>query len=473
MSVQPKFPKPDSRILPAQIELVDPPSIQNDPKRDRVLGSFLGLSMGDALGASTEFRPRSFLQQNPVSDIRGGGTWGLKPGQWTDDTSMALCSAVSLILNGDFNPYDQMVHFKWWRVKGYLSSTGECFDIGNATASAIETFLRRQNQLKQTLRNNDDSFIDYLPGEEIKKNGFNPYCGKTDHAGNGPLMRLAPIPLFFYREPSIAIEIAGASAALTHGDQRAIDSCRYYAALIVAAILGEDRKSLLDDRFYENHFDWFNSKPLHDEVLVVARGSYKRERGYDDGIRGKNFIVNTLEAALWAFYKDEQSFKKGACNAVNLGDDTDTTAAVYGQLAGAHYGLSNLPRDWLEKIYAKEFLVRVAGWLFFQGQQKKNYRNDRMSTGQSNPLVTVQNWTSQKPVDSSLASQKPSSNQQMQHKNPTDRVGYGASANQVFHHSTASSSANSAPRFKPDGRLDPSSLPPAGVGCRPNTKSHI
>ncbi|CAF4944305.1 unnamed protein product, partial [Rotaria socialis] len=236
--------------------------------------------------------------------MQSGGTWGLQAGEWTDDTSMALCLASSLISFRGFDPYNQLVRYKWWYKFGYLSSTGRCFDIGNATRSALDEFCRRQNETQRRWRTNAN--------------------------GNGALMRLAPVPLFYYRDPEKAVTLSGESARLTHGDQRAIDACRYYGALIVAAVHGESKEKLLSPNFYSEHRAWFGKNELHDEILNVASGSFSKKDGYDKGIRGSGKSVQALEAALWAFYKDDNSFEKGVLKAGNLGDDTDTTGAIYG-----------------------------------------------------------------------------------------------------------------------------------------------
>ena len=183
-------------------------------------------------------------------------------------------------------------------------------------------------------------------------------------------MRLAPVPLFFFRDPSTAIEYSGRSGKITHGDQKAYDACRYYGALIVAALHNYSKEQLLDDDFCSKHPQWFGQRELHPDILHIAQGSYKKEGGYNDGIRGGGYIVQALEAALWAFWSDDGSFERGALAAVNLGDDTDTTAAIYGQLAGAYYGMKGLPEHWLQHIYAKHFILTVCKWITYEGMMR-------------------------------------------------------------------------------------------------------
>jgi len=280
---------------------------------------------------------------------------------------MALCLANSLIARRDFIPYDQLVRYKWWYKDGYMSSTGQCFDIGAATSQSLNEFRRRQKDFAKVHQIPLEQ-LDFLSDRKLLEE-FNVFCSEDKVAGNGALMRLTPVPLFFRNWPIEAVEFSGLSGEITHGDLRAYDACRYYGALIVAALKGESKDQLLDNEFYMKHKMWFNKNPLHPEIKAIARGSYKKPNGYDDGIRGKGFIVEALKAALWAFWADENSFEKGVLKAVNLGDDTDTTAAIYGQLAGTYYGFEKLPERWRDQVYAKGFLKCLSKWITYEGEQ--------------------------------------------------------------------------------------------------------
>ncbi|CAF4496156.1 unnamed protein product, partial [Rotaria sp. Silwood2] len=284
---------------------------------------------------------------------------------FTDDTSMALCLAISLIACQDFNPYDQLVRYKWWYRRGYMSSTGHCFDIGAATKKSLQEFEKRQTKYAQD-HGIAEHQIDFLPNPNLP--AFDVRCSKEGVAGNAPLMRIAPVPTFFFHDPVKAIEYSGMSGEITHGDVKAYDACCYYGALIVAALNGEDKDELTSKTFYDKHLAWFGGRKLDPEVMEIARGSYQRKGGYEDGIRGKGYIINAMEAALWAFWS-EDSFEKGILNAVNLGDDTDTTAAIYGQLAGAHYGYKKIPGKWLKSIYAKDFIRCISSWITYEGEK--------------------------------------------------------------------------------------------------------
>jgi ADP-ribosyl-[dinitrogen reductase] hydrolase len=296
-------------------------------KRERVRGSLAGLAVCDALGTTLEFkRPGSFT---PLTDMVGGGPFGLKPGQWTDDTSLALCLAESLAEKHGFDPVDQLERYVRWYRDGYLSSTGSCFDIGGTTVSALSRFERTHE----------------------------PYCGSEDKraAGNGSLMRLAPVPLYFADDPLEAVERSGDSSRTTHAARVCVDACRYMGGLIVGAVRGVARDTLLAP-LYSPVPDGWKTHPLCPEIERIASGSFKDPK---TKIRGTGYVVDSLEAALWAF-NTGAGFKEGALLAVNLGDDADTTGAVYGQLAGAYYGLEAIPASWLKQIALRDQILSLA-----------------------------------------------------------------------------------------------------------------
>ncbi|CAF1216851.1 unnamed protein product [Rotaria sp. Silwood1] len=380
-----------------------PPKSHDKILFNRIQGSLIGLALGDALGARVEFRPREYLLKHPVTDLQAGGTWGLKKGQFTDDTSMALCLASSLIVCRNFQPYDQLVRYKWWYRCGYMSSTGQCFDIGTATGKSLREFERRQNSFVKEKNISPDD-MDLFSDQDILRQ-FDVNCSNDQSAGNGGLMRLAPVPLFFYKDPSRAVEYSGISARITHGDVRVYDACRFYGALIVAALNGEKKDDLLSPNFYQNHKTWFSDKPFHTDIQKIVEGSYKKKKaGYEDGIRGKGFIVNSLEAALWAFCFDDDSFRNGILAAVNLGDDADTTAAIYGQLAGAYYGYNDLPRQWVKHVYAKDFITCLSEWILYEGQiwfqkNQSTLTNSDSSSGNQSNTINLKNLSSEEVHD--------------------------------------------------------------------------
>jgi len=298
------------------------------PDIERFTGCLFGLAAGDALGTAVEFKPPGSFA--PVRDMAGGGPFGLEPGQWTDDTSMALCLAESLVECRGFDPADQMRRYvRWWR-QGHLSSTGRCFDIGNTVHAALERFEKT--------------------GE--------PFSGPTGKhtAGNGSLMRLAPVPLYFAADPREAIKMSGESSRTTHGAPAAVDACRFFAALIVGALRGETKETLLAELYCPIPGIW-DQRPLDPAVAAVASGSFQRKE--PPALRGTGYVVDCLEAALWGFHRG-RTFEEGCLLAVNLGDDADTTGAVYGQLAGAYYGFQGIPKSWREKIALGKVIAALA-----------------------------------------------------------------------------------------------------------------
>ena len=241
--------------------------------RNRYRGALLGLACGDALGTTLEFHPPDTF--NPLVTMIGGGPFRLKAGEWTDDTSMALCLGESLVECGGFEPVDQMQRYlRWWQ-DGYLSSTGRCFDVGIAVAAALGKY----------------------------QNTGHPFAGSTDprSAGNGSLTRLAPVVLAYRATPEQVIYYAVESSRTTHGAQTCLDACKLYAAMILAALDGASKGEMLSPGLYQGS--------LVPEVAEISAGSYKVKN--PPAIVGSGYVVRSLEAALWAFYRSS-SFQRGA-----------------------------------------------------------------------------------------------------------------------------------------------------------------
>ncbi|MCB1772021.1 MAG: ADP-ribosylglycohydrolase family protein [Gammaproteobacteria bacterium] len=296
------------------------------------MGALLGLAAGDALGTTLEFTRPS--PQPPLTDMVGGGPFGLEAGQWTDDTSMALCLAESLVTVGGFDPADQMHRYLRWRDEGHLSSTGRCFDIGGTVSGALHRFAETGD----------------------------PFAGETHpHAGgNGSLMRLAPVALAYGHDTAKAVKRAGEMSRTTHGAPEPVDACRYYSVLLVGALDGLAKAELLDEgyRFFQ---DDPAAPALAPAIADIAAGSFRRRQPPE--IRGTGYVVQSLEAALWAFWHAED-FESGALAAVNLGEDADTTGAIYGQLAGACFGVEDIPARWRASLAMADRIVEFAEQLF-------------------------------------------------------------------------------------------------------------
>ncbi|TXN17262.1 ADP-ribosylglycohydrolase family protein [Methylobacterium sp. WL122] len=284
---------------------------------DRAYGAFLGLAVGDALGTTLEFEERD---ENPHhTEMLGGGPFDLKPGQWTDDTSMALALAESLIAYPEFNAADLMTRFVAWAERGEYSCTGTCFDIGITTRMALRQF---------------------------EKSG-DPFSGSDDKesAGNGSIMRIAPVALIGLSDAAFSRKLAVDQGRVTHNVPACRDACR----LIVEVL-----RDLIQDN---GHAFRPRSPEAYPAIEEVAMGTYKGKSRTE--IRSTGYVVHTLEAALWAVERTE-TFEEALVLAVNLGGDADTVGAVAGQLAGARYGLSGIPERWLEPLAWRSRLETLA-----------------------------------------------------------------------------------------------------------------
>ncbi|MEA9746087.1 ADP-ribosylglycohydrolase family protein [Xanthomonas campestris pv. raphani] len=297
----------------------------------RFRGCLLGLAVGDALGTTLEFCvPGSFT---PITDMHGGGPFALRAGQWTDDTSMALCLAHSLLYRQGFDAADQMNRYCNWYQHGYLSSTGTCFDIGGTVRQALERYL----------------------------DGGPAFSGSDDPraAGNGSLMRLAPVAMFYAQRPEQLSERAADSSRTTHAAPEALDACRLFAFQLRAALLGSGRDEVLRPAALPSQS---LVTPAIGALLVRVHASVARAQ-----IRGTGYVVDALSAALWCFATTD-TFADAVLRAANLGDDADTTAAICGQLAGAFYGIDGIPAAWRERLQDAAEILALADRLYEAAQ---------------------------------------------------------------------------------------------------------
>ncbi len=309
-------------------------------KLDRIKGCLVGLAIGDALGVHHEFKKRKDVV--PISTYTDDNPYSIPKGYWTDDTSMALCMANSLIEKKEFSATDIMEKFLLWMRKGYMSSTGECFDIGNTTRQAIMEYWRNPM--------------------------LGPYRGFSDvmSAGNGSIMRLAPIPLFFNNNMTEAISYAESSSRLTHGYKDCIDSCRLLSECLYRLINDQPIFNVFYDSDYRRSIITIQDQ-LSPQVQHIIEGKFFNKTV--DEIKSGGGVIETLEAAMWAL-STTQSFEEVVLKAVNLGDDADTVGAVTGQLAGAAYGYNAIPKHLIEGLYSAESLVETATSIYRISREK-------------------------------------------------------------------------------------------------------
>ncbi len=296
--------------------------------RERFRGALMGLAAGDALGAAVQHRqPGSFT---PVSDMIGGGPFQLPRGAWTDDTAMALCLAESLTECAGFDAADQVARYQLWQREGHLTSTGECVGI---TASVSKALASARWSGKAFAGSHDPSQLD-----------------------KETLSRVAPTVMYFLADPREAIHYAAEAARTTHQAPVVLDSCRYLAALLVGALQGADRQQVLGARYSPIPGLW-QERPLKGPVLALADGAYRNKTAMD--IQGGGTVLHALETALWAL-GHSGSFREGALLAVNFGLDADVIGAVYGQLAGALYGIGGIPLNWRNALLKRDLIENLA-----------------------------------------------------------------------------------------------------------------
>jgi ADP-ribosyl-[dinitrogen reductase] hydrolase len=284
--------------------------------KDRAVASLVGLAVGDALGTTIEFSDRDTYP--PVNDMVGGGPFELNPGEWTDDTSMALCLAESLIHDPKLDLDDLFSRFLLWRDHGVNSVNGHCFDIGHTTTNGISAYYFHHT----VVNNTEDS-----------------------DSGNGGIMRLAPAAIVGWQDATVAKDLAVRSSATTHGSEQCIAAAEFLAEYLVNLYAGNDVRPAA----------------THSSIKQIATDDYtKVDREY---IKSTGYVIHTLEAAVWAVANTD-SFKDAVLLAVNLGDDADTVGAVTGQIAGAKYGLDNIPESWMNKLYERDRIVDLASSLY-------------------------------------------------------------------------------------------------------------
>jgi ADP-ribosyl-[dinitrogen reductase] hydrolase len=309
------------------------PDQSNRAIRERAIGSMLGLAVGDALGTTLEFSSRDSRPR--LTEIEGGGPFRLELGQWTDDTSMALALADSLLACDKLDEHDLMTRFVSWMEEGAYSSNGRCFDIGATVHGALSRF----------------------------KASGDPIAGSTDpmSAGNGSLMRLAPVAIRYWDDEATRRDAAARQSRTTHGAAEAVDACVAFADMLADAIAGKPRSEVLRDR---------TADPVYSgEIAPIMTGSW-RGKARDD-VSSSGYVAHSLEAAIWCVARTS-SFAEAVILAANLGGDADTVAAITGQLAGALYGYQDIPRRWLGHLTSEGVIFGMARQLVDRTSATRN-----------------------------------------------------------------------------------------------------
>ncbi len=301
-----------------------------------------GVAVGDALGVPVEFLPRTDLDENPVTSMRGYGTHHQPKGTWSDDSSLTFCLAESLTKG--FDLVDIAQNFVNWRYKNYWTAHNELFDIGMTTSKSIDTLkvLVKDKNLKQL---------------KLQRYYFN-----EGSNGNGSLMRILPL-VFELKDKSIfeRFELIWTVSALTHGHIRSALCCLIYLEFADILIQGEKDKKVAYQKLRFRIKDFLETYQIseretqHFERLIEQDISYLKR----DEIRSSGYVIHSLEASFWCFLS-EDNYADTVLKAVNLGEDTDTTAAIVGGLAGIFYGFEGIPEGWVDVIARKASIEHLA-----------------------------------------------------------------------------------------------------------------
>lgn len=308
------------------------------------LDGTMGLVVGDALGVPVEFKDRHQIESREngfVTSMESGGTYGLPAGTWSDDSSMALATLSSIIDCKAINPVDIMERFVDWKENAAYTPYGEVFDIGNTCFDAI---------------------CNYSKNKDIKT------CGATDKYsnGNGSLMRILPVCIWCYEKcdnDAEAIDQVHLISGLTHNHLLSKMACGFYY-LIIKAILDNKKcdannVSLQDivQSAIDKAFEFYNGKDQLAHFSRIRDLSEFRQLPYSD-IKSGGYVIESVEASIWCLVTTD-SYEKCVLEAVNLGHDTDTTAAIAGGLAGLHYGFDSIPKDWVKEIEKHEWIEKM------------------------------------------------------------------------------------------------------------------
>lgn len=309
---------------------------------NKKMGLFLGSVVGDVLGAPLEFYRRDKVN---ITDISSGGILNMQLGEWTDDTSMSICLAESILEKG-FDLEDQMKKYTLWYRDGKYCTREKCFDIGNATRFAIDRYIET--------------------GEYISNN-----LSRLS-SGNGSIMRLSPIPIVYNCPENSSnfdklMFVARESSKTTHPNETCQDACVFLSIILNRALNNESKENIF---LFTN--EQLNKFKIFDEnIRFIALNIQKIKEKDRVDISSSGYVVHSLEAAIWSFLNNH-NFNDSVLTAANLGDDADTVASITGQISGAYYGLNSINENWIDKIILKDYLFELSEKLYFKSINKNN-----------------------------------------------------------------------------------------------------
>ncbi|MEA5127978.1 MAG: ADP-ribosylglycohydrolase family protein [Proteiniphilum sp.] len=299
-----------------------------------IKSALFGVAVGDALGVPVEFLSRETIRKNPVTDMIGYGTYNLPAGTWSDDSSLTFCLAEAL--TQEFNLHIIAQNFMKWNYGNYWTARGFVFDIGMATQQAIDRLDK---------------------GEQPES------AGGTDETsnGNGSLMRILPLLFYLLDKPiDERFNITKQVSSITHGHIRSIIACFYYLEFAKQLLEGKDKFDIYRNMQTEitHHLITLSINPGEIEVFNrLLKGDI--DKIPEEKIFSSGYVLHTLEASIWCLLTTN-NYEDSVLKAVNLGQDTDTTAAVTGGLAGLLYGFDSIPKKWLRQIARYDDIVDLA-----------------------------------------------------------------------------------------------------------------
>lgn len=305
-----------------------------DINPNQIKSVLFGVAVGDALGVPVEFKSRQEIKKNPVTDMIGYGTYNLPPGTFSDDSSLTFCLAEAFTNDFDLNTIGQ--NFVKWRYNNYWTPRGNVFDIGYATRQAIDRLVEGERP-------------DLAGGFDVSSNG------------NGSLMRISPLLFYLLDKPiNERYEITKQVSSITHGHIRSVIACFYYLEFSRQLIAKKDKIEIYKNLQAEitTYLTSLSINPtelaLFDRLLKKDIHELKEENIFSSG-----YVLHTLEASIWCLLTTD-NYKAAVLKAVNLGEDTDTTGAVTGGLAGLLYGLDNIPKNWIKQIAKHDDIEELA-----------------------------------------------------------------------------------------------------------------
>ena len=301
---------------------------------DKIKSVLFGVAVGDALGVPVEFNGRETIRKNPVTDFIGYGTYNLPAGTWSDDSSLTFCLAEALTNEFDLHIIGQ--NFVKWRYNNFWTARGNVFDIGNATQQAIDRLATGVQP-------------DLAGGFEASSNG------------NGSLMRISPLLFYLLDKPvNVRYEITKQVSSITHGHIRSVIACFYYLEFARQLVAQKDKFEIYKNLQTEitNQLTSLSINPTEiakfDRLLKQNIHELTEENVYSSG-----YVLHTLEASIWCLLTTD-NYKDAVLKAVNLGEDTDTTGAVTGGLAGLLYGFDNIPANWIKQLARNNDIENLA-----------------------------------------------------------------------------------------------------------------